>query len=559
MNALESQIIRGLQWVIRRNPTYLLSAAFMAIGARLMLVGPNDPTGDVRLIVVTLVALQVYEWAVGGILVVLFRARRSPEDRPSLLMVAALFWTGPFAATLEMIAYRPETGIYVAMGACVIALAELRLCARQLGVGLSRPAEIVGAACVILLACAAPLIRIPDSDSGLNETYLYAAWWVFACIVLGCVAAIRSRGRSGGVAGGPSQDAAGTHEFCFLGLTITACVVHLVGMNYGFFCHAAYFYASPLLIALSIVGFEWAASQTRGKSLATAAAFILPIIAIVLSLQPFDARVPVERLPVFVRDPRIGILAGAALAWWYGCVRLRLVVLLHAGNAACAMAALVAAQRYGVIQTHVSADATSVAFAFYAVTGYLLMVAAVRRSRVEAIVALLTHLLATANMLDGAGAQRSLFVFILAGWSALAAIHLAFRHPGLALRFIIIVMLTTIPWLLDSARLFQTEIALHSAGLIAVLLLIGQIWRWTGYRAIAAILIVGHAACYGGYWTLHSAQPTALLCVCAGFAMLVGGGLISWHKAGLLQAVSVVEVISPPVTPPTSDASQNQT
>ena len=133
MNSLQARIHRALGWAIQRNPAYLVSAALTAVGARLFLVGPADPAGDIRLILLTFGVLQVYEWAVEGILIALHRAGRSPEDQPSLLLVATVFWTGPMAATMEMIAYRPRLGTYLAAGACMIALGELRTCCRMLG------------------------------------------------------------------------------------------------------------------------------------------------------------------------------------------------------------------------------------------------------------------------------------------------------------------------------------------------------------------------------------------------------------------------------------------
>jgi hypothetical protein len=88
--------------VDRRNPLYLLSAAAMAVGARLYLVTPDAPAGEIGLILLTLGVLQLYEIAASAVLLTLHRFRRSPEDLPSLLLVAGLFWTGPLAATVEM-------------------------------------------------------------------------------------------------------------------------------------------------------------------------------------------------------------------------------------------------------------------------------------------------------------------------------------------------------------------------------------------------------------------------------------------------------------------------
>ena len=85
--ASQSWCARRLVWWLRRNPLYLMSAGCMAVGARLYLVQPNTPVGDIGVILVTLGVLQVYEWAVTAILLLLHRWRRSPEDEPSLLLV----------------------------------------------------------------------------------------------------------------------------------------------------------------------------------------------------------------------------------------------------------------------------------------------------------------------------------------------------------------------------------------------------------------------------------------------------------------------------------------
>src|SRR5262245_26100443 len=90
---------RFWRWWVQHNPNYLLSAACMAIGARLLLVSPHTRAGDIGAVLLTLGVLQLYEWAVAGVLVLLHHSRRSPEDHRMLLLVTALFWTGPLAAT----------------------------------------------------------------------------------------------------------------------------------------------------------------------------------------------------------------------------------------------------------------------------------------------------------------------------------------------------------------------------------------------------------------------------------------------------------------------------
>ena len=65
--------VRCAGWWVERNPTYLISAGLMAVGARLYLVSPSSRAGDVGLIMLTLGVLQLYMWAVTGILLALRR------------------------------------------------------------------------------------------------------------------------------------------------------------------------------------------------------------------------------------------------------------------------------------------------------------------------------------------------------------------------------------------------------------------------------------------------------------------------------------------------------
>jgi hypothetical protein len=147
----------------------------MAVGARLYLVQPNTPVGDIGVILVTLGVLQVYEWAVTAILLLLHRWRRSPEDEPSLLLVAALFWTGPLAATVELSARQAREGLLCAVGVLVFALIELFIVRRSLALGLSGPTRVLAVACFVLLVVAPAVLHV-ENGPGTNELFLYGCW-----------------------------------------------------------------------------------------------------------------------------------------------------------------------------------------------------------------------------------------------------------------------------------------------------------------------------------------------------------------------------------------------
>jgi hypothetical protein len=532
-----SQTRRILGWIIHRNPSYLISACLMAVGTRLFLVGPSDPTGDVTLILLTLVVLQVYVWAVGGILLSLQRAARSPEDRPSLLLVAGVFWTGPMAATIEMTALRTQWGIGLAAGASLIAMGELRLCSKALNLRFSATGQLIGSGCVILLAAAAPLLKIPESDSGLNEIFLYATWWVLAALVLCCLGALRSHQLRTALVPVPASQSACMAEGLFLAITVAATSVHLIAMNYGFFCHAALFYASPLIVAVSFVGmgvllrtFKWY------KSVLTLFA-LLPLVAILLALQPFDAKVPLDRLPTWLRDPLVCVAVIAASAWWFGYHWHRRNIFLHASCAALALAALRVTRGIGV--GHYDIRPNLVLMSLYGITVYLVMKALLLRSRREALAALLVNLAATAILVKNRTPADGLIVCLAVGWTGLIAVHVAARNPGFWWRAVPVAFLAVAPWTLDAASLFHRQLMIHAAAMVLVLLVVGQIWRWTHYRSVAALLTAGYLAYGARDLLLKSAHPWATTLVFTGFALLAAGAFISWHKRQLLSALEM--------------------
>ncbi len=521
-----------LLWVVNRNPTYLISACLMAVGSRLLLVGPSDTTGDIKLILATLAVLQFYEWSVAGILLVLHRAGRSPEDRPSLLLVASLFWTGPMAATIEMTALRPTLGTCLAAGGCLIAIGEMRLSLKALEIRLSRAGQIVAGSCFALLTIAAPLLKIPESNSGLNELYLYASWWVLAGLVVGCLAALRSYSS-------PTTESAFVSswkpEALFLAITVAATGVHLIGMNYGFFCHASAFYSAPVMVAISFVGFACVLNSFALYRFAMAAFMLLPAVAIVLALRPFSPEVPVDKLPVWLRDPAIAISTISGVTWWFGYQRHRHRLLLHSGCVALAFAAL--RVLHGPIDATVVIESMKVPVLAYGFAVYFMVMAWMLGSRLEALAATGIQFVATAVMVYQQSAASGLIVSLAAGWSAWLAVHLLFRRPMWFVRIAPVAFLAIFPWTFDVTPMYRDQIAMHSAVLVVVLLVAGQIWRWTRYRSVAVLVAAGHGLAFGAGRTLHSARLEAVLLVLAGFAVLAIGAMISWHKSVLLNAM----------------------
>ncbi len=194
---------RAASWWIVRNPTYLLSAATMAVGARLYLHAPDARTGDVGLMLLTLGILQAYELAVSGVLIALYRFKRCTADRPSLLLVAALFWTGPLVATLELAEEFGTLGVGFSAAACAVAWLVLRVVKRVVGLQLSPSGQMAAGFCLVLLVAAQLRLHVPPDADGTDEAGLYACWWLLAVLMLFAIPAMRwhSRAASDGSAG----------------------------------------------------------------------------------------------------------------------------------------------------------------------------------------------------------------------------------------------------------------------------------------------------------------------------------------------------------------------
>lgn len=530
---------RLLQWIIEHNPTYLISACLTAAGTRALLVGPSAATGDLGLILTTLCLLQVYEWAVATILYALQRARRSPEDRPSLLLVATVFWTGPIAATIELMALDPDLGISLAAGVCVIAIGELRLACKALGLRLAPAAQIIGAACMVLLAGTARLLKIPDANNGLNELFLYAAWWAFAVIVLAVVAVVRRHCPDTPACADEAISASASstrQDFLFIAITLTAVAIHLLGMNYGFFCHARPFYAAPVIIAVAMVGLAAIKPLAPWSRLAATAFGLLPVAAMVLARQGFDSSVPIERLPLWLRDPLIAAFIFASAAWWYGFRRHHATLLLHT-----AFAAMVFVVLRVVPESLVAPVAVRYAIGptvLFSAAAWLAVISLLLRSRLNAVAAIATNLTAVAWLVIGRSPFADLIVCLAAGWSAWLAVHLLARRPHLFWRFIPVIYLAAAPWMLHQAPLYRELIAANAIMLVNVLLVAGTIYPWTRYRALALFVIAGYAVGAAIMGTAKGPRPAAGLLLIGGFATLAAGALISWFKHQLVVAIA---------------------
>ena len=554
-SAMRLRCADSLQWWFRRNPTYLLSAACIAVGARMLLVSPTGVPGDVGFIVLTLTALQLYEWSVTGFLLLLHRSRRSPEDEPSLVVVAALFWTGPLVATMEMAAQRADLGIILAAGACAVALSEFQAVRHLMRWRIGWPAQLLAAGCVLMVAAAQPLLKVRSEQAGTNELLLYALWWLLAGMVLmGLPAVRRCCGKSESESVPACSGASTSIELGLIAAALVAGAAHLVALNHAFYGHARPFYASPFILSLSVVAFELARRISARRGWLMAGCCWLPAIAVAIAVDSFDRAFPLEELPLVLRDPLLMILPLAALAWWFGYVRHGWDPLLHAGIVCCAASLLRG------VKTFMPADGlcpapsiagvpmsrVQVVLALYVLAVYLAVFAWLRRSRITAISAVAAQAVGLAALVWRQASTDALIVLLCSGWSALIIVHLATSRPRLVLRLLPLAFLTGVTWTYQRQAGMYWAATGHAAAMICLLVLAGHWWRWTRYRSAGCAIGVLLSAPPVVQWACASRPGQAGLVVVCGFVLLVLGASISWHKPALVRATQKVAAVEEP-------------
>lgn len=528
----------GFHWWIRRNPLYLLSAAAMALGARWLLVHPDSAAGDAGLILATLGVLQLYECTVSAVLIMLHRHRRSPEDLPSLLLVGALFWTGPLAATVEMTARHGTVGLGFAAAASVIALGEMRVIRRSLGLVFSPWSQFFASTCILLL-CAAPWsLSLPSPREGTDGAALYSCWWIFGGILLAGLGGLSRhvRREREKVESDPTRRAR-RFEMIFLVLIALATAVHLWGMNYAFYGHARLFYVTPVLAALTVVCFEHLIRRGSRHSAAWLAGALAPLLGVMLSSEGFHSKVGTASWPLLFRDPVLTALALASVAWSYGASRRGPTWLIHFGALGIALSiGRIASGTTGSIEAGVIARAferiprdTLAALSFSGMA-YLLLIAWWRRSRWEVLGALPLSWLGVHFWVHDRFAADAMTSTLLLGWEALVAIHIIARRPALAVRLLPLLLVLSV----NGHYLREPELKYfamtHAAALTVGLFVCGWMWPWTHYRATAICFAGVWLAAGTGRWIFGHPHAKAILAIGAAFGLMFAGAWISWHK-----------------------------
>ncbi len=518
-----------LRWWVQRNLAYVLSAACIAYGARMLLVPERrPPAGDVVLILTTLAVLQAYEMLVTSILIALRHNIRAPEDQPSILVIGTVFWTGPLIATMEMTAANPRMGFALALGAVAVAMGEVLCVARTFGWKLRRATVACTAMFLLMVAVAQPVLRASMDKEGVNELLLYGLWWIVAGAIW-AVGIFLHRAHELRVSGGLVAAAAG------------AAMLHLYAMNHAFVGHARVFYIAPVLAAIGLVAIRFRTHFVQREILA--AILCLPVLGIVLSIDQFSQSVSFDDALLVYVDPLFVALLLAGIVWWRGHVLLGWESLRHAA----AIALLWTATRGafldlgrrnfsfepldGLLQNGQQGIALLVA------AWYLFATAWFRRSRALCAVGLVLHQIVIVKLLPELTRESDFLCTATTGWTGLLFLHVAVRRISLAWRLVPISFLVVAGWAFAAESNSPTEVymaKIHCVAIIGVLMFAGFAMRWTHYRSVATVIGVVSTIPHVVDWIRHHPHGNAIIVITFGFLLLAIGAIISWNKKTIL-------------------------
>ncbi|MEM9348487.1 MAG: hypothetical protein AAGB26_18110 [Planctomycetota bacterium] len=185
-------------WVIDRNPLFLLSGVFMLGGCFLVsgAIHDYDPAevGEgvvLMLLIALLVVLNVYEFAVIWLRIVLSRSQKLVRDTRHLLGLALLLLVDAAFVYNETSIFKPEIGVAIAAVASVLALIKAWWITRSLGIRPTRAAAAVASISLAVMYILPVLVRLMAHDGFLSQPMAMLVWCLLGAIVAAYAAPTR--------------------------------------------------------------------------------------------------------------------------------------------------------------------------------------------------------------------------------------------------------------------------------------------------------------------------------------------------------------------------------
>ncbi|MEM6504926.1 MAG: hypothetical protein AAF711_05630 [Planctomycetota bacterium] len=185
-------------WVVDRNPLFLLSGVFMLGGCFLVsgAIHAYDPAevGEgvvLTLLIALLVVLNVYEFAVIWLGIVLSRSRRLVRDTRHLLGLALLLLVDAAFVYNETSIFKPEIGVAIAAVASVLSLIKAWWITRSLGILPTRAGAAVISIGLAVMYLLPVLVRLMAHDGFLSQPMAMLVWCLLGAVVAAYAAPAR--------------------------------------------------------------------------------------------------------------------------------------------------------------------------------------------------------------------------------------------------------------------------------------------------------------------------------------------------------------------------------
>ena len=312
-----STVLAWLRFVHDRNPFFLLSAASMFVGYRLVIAAVNSAPGEWRPLLSLIVTMQVYEAVLIALALFLIARRGLVRDGWILLGIESLFLVDGTNLNAELFTALPRLGSAVSAACFALAVVKIAVVCRGLRLRVTPATALFGAAQLAVLFALPGLFRLMRSDgANVSPGRIYAVWWAVGGLMAVGAAVARRDPRT---AGHPLAALPGR---LYLLVPLVSLLVHLAGENRVYWVHFEPANLTPVLLA-AVAGVHrgrWHPAQLQWSVGLIAAAVVATV------LTDHDAALTGRLVGVDVTPLRLAFVAAAVaaagVAWAHDSVLL---------------------------------------------------------------------------------------------------------------------------------------------------------------------------------------------------------------------------------------------
>lgn len=320
------QVPSKWSWLIDRNPLFLISGVCMLGGCFLIsgVIHGHDPAeiGDgplLLMLVALLVVLNIYEFAVIGLAVVLSRSRSLVRDTRHLLGLALLLLVDASFVYNETSIFKPEIGSVIAGVATLLAVTKAWWIMRALGIVPTRSAMTAVMLSLLAMYVMPVGVRLLAHDGFLSQPMAMLVW----CCIGGVVAMYALPRRWVSFAASDTADHAQLQRLVAGGLIVlplVSLIGHAAALLWVYENAFELSMLSPVLLGLAAIVLRQQA-KLGGPSASAKAAGLITACAIVPCLLPSQGLTYESAAWTWLAfSPLRGVLLLSSLmlfwAWW---------------------------------------------------------------------------------------------------------------------------------------------------------------------------------------------------------------------------------------------------